>query len=266
MSAPGLIHETMRWAEDSLKRPNRPLVFGAALSVLGFLATDRFRADGIRPNLNVLIVAPSPAGKTTALQWAYDLFGLCERRQHPYSGFASRVAFDQTVADGRAFLWEREHADMSWPKARADQYLAHFLSDGSIGNMIATRVPGFFDQDVRRNKSFRQFAETALVVANGFGDGPMSPCLLGPTPTIPASLVRILEWWTRPAGAPVEVPVTDEAEWLFEDATDVWLNALKLAILYAASGDPEKPVIDRAAAEWGIAVARHCAWRAPNPQ
>ena len=80
-----------------------------------------------------------------------------------------------------------------------------------------------------------------------------------------------LTWWldgdTRRRGASlVELLQTFRDVGFAFDGSEL-PDFLPVVLEYtAASGDPAKPVIDHIAADWGISLARHCAWRAPNPQ
>jgi len=148
--------------------------------------------------------------------------------------------------------------------------------------LLATTAPEHFKQSLTPEAMSDGFMARLLV----FETNDMPPRLWRPSVEPPKSILDAARWWgdLNPGGnlnrehpKPLVVPTSEEAKAIFnalaqsadaemkkgqrEDLRSIWARAeekaCRLALLYACSGDCEKPRIDANAARWACDLSEH---------
>ena len=252
---PGTLGEITDWIEQSVPCPNRPLALAAALSAVSLALAGKVRFQETGPEINVLAVGVTGAGKTVALHRAQALLEHAGMGDSLVGGFASPEAVRQTRGWNTPVFWAEEHFDLrNFDNKRTGAILdAAFGGDGQPIVFHGQGTPKGITAACN-SKRFRNISHGMLIVIAASRFTLRDGYDADDVPTAPAD--QLARW--RAVREPVEVDITPDAD---AERTERGIDryaahrvmADKLALIFAASecgpGDP-KPRITRAAVEW----------------
>jgi len=250
-NVPGLISKVMDYCLQTAPYPNRALAFAGALALQAFLCSRKVRTEGdIRPNLYLLALAPSGAGKDWPRKLNKEILFRAGYADAVGDRFASAEGIEDEIFRSPALLFQTDEFDgliqaMSktgeplyenmlgmlltmYGSASSYHYRRKKAGDQTGGavcnphlNLFGTAIPIHFygalnDRMLTNGLFSRMLIIDAATKRKGQPSGIIDP---------PESIVGIAKWWKdrNPGGdlatanpVPVTVPAKPEAAAIFD--------------------------------------------------
>jgi hypothetical protein len=250
-NVPGLVSKVMEYCLQTAPYPNRALAFAGALALQAFLCSRKVRTEGdLRPNLYLLALAPSGAGKDWPRKLNKEILFRAGYADAVGDRFASAEGIEDEIFRNHAILFQTDEFDgliqaMSktgeplfenmmgmlltlYGSASTYHYRRKKAGDQSGGavnnphlNLFGTAIPIHFYNALNERMLTNGLLSRMLILDAAAKRAGQRSGIIDP----PDAIVGIAKWWREKACGgdlamvnpePMTVPATAEAAAIFD--------------------------------------------------